>query len=158
MHVYWNAILPGSSATEYSRKRNSRFRSNITEVLCGFFTRVSKGSALIRFQCLHKTHVNRNFQLEHINTITCSGKLSRQMPDLFSFCLSESKALLISDTIAVADYLQEERNIIRVALCANTLYKGVFHGIDRLVIVGIIVEQHFDRIGSALDNSGYRPF
>ena len=113
---------------------------------------------MIRFQCLHKTHVNRNFQLKHINSITCSGELTCQFPDLFRFCLSESLALLISDTVTVADYLQEERNIIRVALRTNTLYKGVFHGIDRLVIVGIIVEQHFDCIRSGLANSGYRPF
>ena len=80
------------------------------------------------------------------------------MPDLFRFRLSESQALLISDAITVADYLQEERNIISVALRANTLYKGVFHGIDRLVIVGVVVEQHFDGIRSGLDNSGYGPF
>src|SRR6266700_2278056 len=106
---------------------------------------------------LQKTHVNGNFQLKYINSIAWFGKLPCQSPDLLRFRLSESQALLIPDTITVADDLQEERNIIGVAFRANTLYEGMFHVVDRLLIVGIIVEQHLDSICSSFGQPGYRP-
>ncbi|SRR5258707_15126229 len=126
------------------------------EVLPGFFMCVGKRPAVIRV--LQKMQVYGNFQLEYINTIAWFGKLPCQSPDLLRFRLSESQALLVPDAITVADDLQEERDIIGVALRANTLYEGMFHVVDRQVIVGIIVDQHFDGIRSGFGKSGYRPF
>src|SRR6266568_2107003 len=137
--------MPGRAIANYVRGNLKHNRH--AEVIL----RIGKRPALIRVR--QKLHVDGDFQLEYINAIARSGKLPRQFRNLLRFHPGESQALLVSDAIAVADYLQEEGDVMGAALSSDTLYKGMFHDVDRYVVVGIIVDQHFDGICTSLDNA-----
>src|SRR5687768_10217488 len=96
--------------------------------------------------------IDRHFHLQHIDAILWLREFFHVCLDILRLHLRKVETLLVM-IIIISEWLEEERDIIRFALCTDTLDESLLALDDLGMIERVVIEQDLDRVSTRFNKT-----
>ena len=127
----------------------------VFESFSSFFFSVNHFTARKTFNIFH---VDRDFNLEHINTKAVVRKNFHGFVNFVRFYFGKCCACIVSDVFIISQNLKEEWYIFSFTFGTNAFDISLFLKINVFITINIIIKQEFHCISSFFFKTFSRPF